>query len=55
MKAQFIQKQSEELEQNLQIVDKELEDLQTDNELKIVVRDTAYNSGEATLMFRVKQ
>lgn len=28
MKAQFIQKQSEELEQNLQIVDKELEDLQ---------------------------
>lgn len=32
----------------------ELENLQTENELKIIARDVVYNSSEATLIFKVK-
>lgn len=34
---------------------KELEDLQPENELRIVARDNVYNSSEATLVFKVQQ
>ena len=34
---------------------KELENLQTENELKIVARDSIYNVGETTITFKVAQ
>ena len=36
-------------------IPKELEDLQSENELKIVAHDSIYNSNEATSTFRVRQ
>jgi hypothetical protein len=36
-------------------IPKDLEDLQKDNELRIVAHDSVYNSSEATLVFKVKQ
>jgi penicillin-binding protein 1C len=40
---------------NFSFVPKELENLQSNNELKIIPHDTAYNSGETTMIFKVQQ
>ena len=36
-------------------IPRELENLQTDNELKIIAYDSIYNSGETTLVFKVQE
>jgi penicillin-binding protein 1C len=40
---------------NFSFAPKELENLQSDNELKIISYDTAYNRGEASISFKVQQ
>ena len=40
---------------NFSFTPKELENLQSDNELKIMSYDTVYNNSETTLMFKVSQ
>jgi hypothetical protein len=40
---------------NFSFTPTELENLQSDNELKIISYDTAYNRSETSLVFKVKQ